>query len=218
MGAAIHSTARLRDLLISSASRRGALPSTGTGLAVDIVGTTVSFGPTLLVAAVRTGAELKRYAGHVAEPTTARYLRFGTVVTGAVWDAEQAHWNGVGQDMHRHGEVLLTARGSLQPKRLEIRGIGGSPARSSTPTGTTARLVGKRAAVIGTGRNRGQLIPRSPDRRELTSTTHADLGQPKLDFPVRRPSRGVRRAPFTSGCAAGRDRRARGDDGVGVLQ
>lgn len=66
------------------------------GLAVDIASVTYSysFEPnprwTRLFA---PGAELKKYAEHVADKyDLRRRMRFGTVVDGARWDAENQQW------------------------------------------------------------------------------------------------------------------------------
>jgi len=164
------------------------------GLAVDIPSATYSysFEPNPYWSRLfAPGAELKRYAGHVADTyDLRRYLRFGTVVTGAVWDAEQAHWTVSRQD---HAPVtakyLLTATGFLsQPKRPEIRGIGAFAGKviHTTDWDDSYDLVGKRAAVIGTGATAVQLIPEvAKIAAELTVYQRTPIWvSPKLDFPV----------------------------------
>src|SRR5438270_4797838 len=99
------------------------------GLAVDIPSVTYSysFEPNPYWSRFfAPGAELKRYADHVADKYDLRRLiRFGTVVERAVWDEHAAQW-----DVHTTaGDVvsarfLLTATGFLsQPRLPDIPGV-----------------------------------------------------------------------------------------------
>src|ERR1700710_2990805 len=66
------------------------------GLAVDIPSVTYSysFEPNPFWSRLfAPGAELKRYAIHVADKYDLhRHMRFGTSVDGARWDEEESHW------------------------------------------------------------------------------------------------------------------------------
>src|SRR3954464_7982481 len=99
------------------------------GLAVDIPSATYSysFEPNPHWTRVfAPGAELKRYAEHVADKyDLRRYMRFGADVESAQWDEDAARW-----DVElRGGETvsaryLLTATGFLsQPNTPDISGI-----------------------------------------------------------------------------------------------
>lgn len=61
------------------------------------------------------GHELKRYAEHVADKyRLRRYMRFGTEVTGAVWDVYRAQWTVSRRDGGPvTAKYLLTATGFL---------------------------------------------------------------------------------------------------------
>ncbi|MFD8495256.1 flavin-containing monooxygenase [Amycolatopsis sp. NPDC059657] len=137
------------------------------GLAVDIPSATYSysFEPnpdwSRLFA---PGRELKRYAEHVADKyRLRRYMRFGTEVTGAVWDADRAQWTVSRRDGGPvTAKYLLTATGFLsQPKKPDIDGIGTFAGKviHTTDWDDGYDLTGKRVAVIGTGATAVQLIP-----------------------------------------------------------
>lgn len=151
------------------------------------------------------GAELKRYAEHVADKyRLRRYMRFGTVVTGAVWDEANAHWTVSLADAEPvTAKYLLTATGFLsQPKKPDIPGIDtfGGKVIHTTAWEDGYELAGKRVAVIGTGATAVQLIPEiAKVARELSVYQRTPIWvSPKLDFPV---PKAVRRAfaavPFT---------------------
>jgi cation diffusion facilitator CzcD-associated flavoprotein CzcO len=137
------------------------------GLAVDIPSSTYSysFEPNPYWSRLfAPGAELKRYAAHVADKYDLRHhMQFDTVVSGAVWDEEKAHWRvSIDGDEPVTGTFLLTATGFLsQPKMPDIDGIdsfkGTVIHTTSWPDETD--LDGKRIAVIGTGATAVQLIP-----------------------------------------------------------
>lgn len=137
------------------------------GLAVDIPSSTYSysFEPNPYWSRLfAPGAELKRYAEHVADKYELRQLmRFDTVVSGAVWDQDAGHW----RVSIKGGETvtstyLLTATGFLsQPKMPDIEGIDRFAGKviHTTAWDDSYDLKGKRAAVIGTGATAVQLIP-----------------------------------------------------------
>lgn len=146
------------------------------GLAVDIPSSTYSysFEPnpywTRLFA---PGAELKKYAEHVADKyDLRRHMRFGEVVERSEW-SEEGFWTvttKAGEAVR--GRFLLTATGFLsQPKMPDIEGIDTFRGKviHTTAWDDEYDLNGKRAAVIGTGATAVQLIPTIADRlAELT--------------------------------------------------
>ncbi|MFK0251885.1 flavin-containing monooxygenase [Amycolatopsis azurea] len=178
------------------------------GLAVDIPSATYSysFEPNPHWSRLfAPGAELKRYAEHVADKyRLRRYMRFGSVVTGAVWDEANAHWTvSLAEGEPVTAKYLLTATGFLsQPKKPDIAGIDtfGGKVIHTTAWDDGYDLAGKRVAVIGTGATAVQLIPEiAKVARDLTVYQRTPIWvSPKLDFPV---PKAVRRAfaavPFT---------------------
>ncbi len=137
------------------------------GLAVDIPSATYSysFEPnpywTRLFA---PGAELKKYAVHVADKyDLKRYMRFGTVVTGARWDEQAGQWVvSVKDGEELRATYLLTATGFLsQPKMPDIEGIESFAGKviHTTDWDEDYDLTGKRVGIIGTGATAVQLIP-----------------------------------------------------------
>ncbi len=164
------------------------------GLAVDIASVTYSysFEPNPNWSRVfAPGAELKRYAEHVADTyDLRRRMRFDTTVTGATWDEAQQRWQvGIAGGDTLSARFLITATGFLsQPKMPDIPGI-------DTFAGTvvhTARwdddvqLAGRRAAIIGTGATAVQLIPELADQvAELTVYQRTPIWVvPKVDAPI----------------------------------
>ena len=178
------------------------------GLAVDIPSSTYSysFEPnphwTRLFA---PGAELKKYAAHVAEKyDLRRAMRFDTVVTGAVWDEDEQHWTiAIDGGKTVTATYLLPATGFLsQPKMPVIEGIDsfGGKVIHTTQWDDGYDLTGKRAAVIGTGATAVQLIPQAARQvAELTVFQRTAIWvSPKPDYPVPAPVRlAFRAAPLT---------------------
>ncbi|MAS56710.1 MAG: monooxygenase [Pimelobacter sp.] len=137
------------------------------GLAVDIPSSTYSysFEPnphwTRLFA---PGAELKQYAGHVADTyDLRRRMRLDTVVESATWDATAGHWQvEVEGGEPLRARFLLTATGFLsQPKLPDIAGISdfAGTVVHTTRWDDDVELAGKRVGIIGTGATAVQLIP-----------------------------------------------------------
>ncbi|MFC9789142.1 flavin-containing monooxygenase [Rhodococcus sp. NPDC127528] len=169
------------------------------GLAVDIpsVSYSYSFEPNPNWSRLfAPGAELERYAGHVADKyDLRRHMRFGAVVEGARWDEDAQRWvvaiEGGEQVVAR---CLLTATGFLsQPHLPDIPGIDSF---AGTVVHTTAwddglDLTGTRAAIIGTGATAVQLIPEVARRAaELTVYQRTPIYVvPKVDVPIPRPVR-----------------------------
>ena len=135
------------------------------------------------------GAELKRYAEHVADKyDLRRYMRFNTTVEGARWDEDAQLWRVAlagGETLST--QFLIAATGFLcQPRTPDIPGIDDFRGHSSMPpSGTTAtRFEGRRAAIIGTGSTGVQLIPELAKKAsELTVYQRTPIWvMPKIDF------------------------------------
>ncbi len=137
------------------------------GLAVDQPSTTFSywFEPNPYWSRLfAPGAELKRYAEHVAHKyDVRRYMRFNTSVEGARWDDDAQVWRvALAGGETLSAQFLIAATGFLcQPRTPEIPGI-------ETFAGHTIHtaawdddypLTGRRAAIIGTGSTGVQVIP-----------------------------------------------------------
>ncbi|HEY1918468.1 MAG TPA: NAD(P)/FAD-dependent oxidoreductase [Streptosporangiaceae bacterium] len=137
------------------------------GLAVDIPSPTYcySFEPNPYWSRLfAPGPELKRYAERIADKYGLRTsMRFGTVVTGAVWEEDEAHWRvSVAGGPSVTARYLVTATGFLsQPKVPDIDGIAtfGGKVIHTTAWDDGYDLTGRRAAIIGTGATAVQLIP-----------------------------------------------------------
>lgn len=164
------------------------------GLAVDIASVTYSysFEPNPYWSRLfAPGAELKRYAEHVADKyELRRYMRFGSVVDGARWDEDNELWtvNVAGQDPVT-ARYLVTATGFLsQPHTPDIPGIDtfGGTVIHTTAWDDSVDLTGKRAAVIGTGATAVQLIPELARQvAELTVYQRTPIWVvPKVDGPI----------------------------------
>jgi cation diffusion facilitator CzcD-associated flavoprotein CzcO len=173
--------------------------NTYPGLAVDIASVTYSysFEPnphwTRLYA---PGAELKRYAEHVAGKYQLRqYMRFNTSVTKASYDQQGRYWTVYpeGQKPITTG-ILILATGFLsQPKTPDIPGIA-SFAGKITHTAAWDHgydLSGKRAAVIGTGATAVQLLPEiAPKLEQLDVYQRTPIWvTPKVDGAIPIPVR-----------------------------
>ena len=167
------------------------------GLAVDIPSSTYSysFEPNPYWSRLYApGAELKKYAVHVADTyDLKRHMRFDTVVDGARWDEEARLW----RVTLAGGEVvsavyLVTATGFLsQPKMPEIAGIETFAGKviHTTDWDDSYDLTGKRAAIIGTGATAVQLIPEVAkqvaeltvyQRTPIWVTPKSDVGIPRV--------------------------------------
>jgi cation diffusion facilitator CzcD-associated flavoprotein CzcO len=137
------------------------------GLAVDIPSPTYcySFEPNPYWSRLfAPGPELKNYAERVAGKYGLRAsMRFGTVVTGAVWEDDESHWRvNVADGPSITARYLVTATGFLsQPKVPDIDGIDafGGKIIHTTAWDGDYDLTGRRAAIIGTGATAVQLIP-----------------------------------------------------------
>jgi cation diffusion facilitator CzcD-associated flavoprotein CzcO len=167
------------------------------GLAVDIASVTYSysFEPNPYWSRVfAPGAELKRYAEHVADKyRLRRYMRFGTVVDSAAWDDRSQTWTvRIRGGAPLTARYLVTATGFLsQPRMPDIPGIESFAGKviHSTDWDDTYDLTGRRAAVIGTGATAVQLVPEVAKQvAELTVYQRTPIWvTPKLDGPIPRP-------------------------------
>lgn len=182
------------------------------GLAVDIASVTYSysFEPNPHWSRLfAPGAELKKYADHVADKYgLRRYMRFGCTVTGGVWDEEHQHWVvSVADAESVTARYLLTATGFLsQPHTPDIPGIDTFAGRiiHTTAWDDSYDFAGRKAAVIGTGATAVQLIPELAERvRELTVFQRTPIWvTPKVDVPIPRPVQEVfKRLPLTQRAA-----------------
>ncbi|MDI9917426.1 NAD(P)/FAD-dependent oxidoreductase [Rhodococcus sp. IEGM 1379] len=178
------------------------------GLAVDIASVTYSysFEPNPNWSRLfAPGAELKKYADHVADKyDLRRHMSFGAVVNGARWDEDESHWVvAVEGQPDVTATYLLTATGFLsQPHRPDISGIDdfGGKIIHTTAWDDTYDLAGTKTAIIGTGATAVQLIPEvARVAQELTVYQRTPIWVvPKLDVPI--PSAVQKlfsRVPFT---------------------
>jgi cation diffusion facilitator CzcD-associated flavoprotein CzcO len=137
------------------------------GLAVDIPSSTYSYSfeaNPYWSRLFAPGAELKKYAVHVAEKyDLKRSMRFGAVVTGAIWDEDASRWNISLEDGETVAATyLVTATGFLsQPKMPDIAGIETFAGKviHTTAWDDDYDLSGRRIGIIGTGATAVQLIP-----------------------------------------------------------
>jgi cation diffusion facilitator CzcD-associated flavoprotein CzcO len=178
------------------------------GLAVDIPSSTYSysFEPnphwTRLFA---PGAELKRYAEHVADRyDLRRHMRFGVVVESAAWDDAAQVWEVTTASGERvQGRFLLTATGFLsQPKLPDIPGVADFAGATvhTTRWDDGVELTGRRVGIIGTGATAVQLIPELAEvAAELTVFQRTPIWvSPKPDVPIPGPvRRAFARVPLT---------------------
>jgi cation diffusion facilitator CzcD-associated flavoprotein CzcO len=182
------------------------------GLAVDIASVTYSysFEPNPYWSRMfAPGAELKRYAAHVADKYGLRELmRFDTRVERACWDADTETWSvEVAGGEPITTRYLLTATGFLsQPRRPDIPGIESFAGNviHTTDWDDGYDLTGKRAAVIGTGATAVQLIPEiAPLLDELTVYQRTPIWvTPKQDGAIPRPVQNLfARVPVTQRAA-----------------
>lgn len=182
------------------------------GLAVDIPSVTYSysFEPNPYWSRLfAPGAELKRYAHHVANKyDIKRHIEFGTLVESAEWDDADRLWRvRTGDGIVRTARYLVTATGYLsQPHIPDFPGIknfrGSVLHTADWQDGFD--FAGKKVAVIGTGATAVQLIPEIAARAEsLTVFQRTPIWVvPKFDFAIPRPVQELfRRVPLTQRAA-----------------
>ncbi|MFC4373563.1 flavin-containing monooxygenase [Nocardia halotolerans] len=182
------------------------------GLAVDIASVTYSysFEPNPSWSRLfAPGAELKKYAEHVAvKYDLRRRMRFGTVVEGARWDAGNEQWVvTVAGGETLTARYLLTATGFLsQPYTPPFPGIESFAGKiiHTTAWDDDYDLTDRRAAVIGTGATAVQLVPEVAERvAELTVFQRTPIWVvPKVDAPIPGVVRGLfAKVPLTQKAA-----------------
>ncbi|MBM7366193.1 flavin-containing monooxygenase [Gordonia hydrophobica] len=167
------------------------------GLAVDIASVTYSysFEPNPYWSRLfAPGAELKKYAAHIADKyDLRRRMEFGVIVEQAVWDDDGEFWTVRTHDGRTHtARYLVTATGFLsQPHTPDFPGIDSFAGDiiHTTDWRDGYDFGGRRAAVIGTGATAVQLIPEIARRaRALTVFQRTPIWVvPKVDFPIPRP-------------------------------
>ncbi|WP_193048135.1 flavin-containing monooxygenase [Mycolicibacterium baixiangningiae] len=110
------------------------------------------------------GAELKKYADHVADKyDVRRHMRFDVTVDSARWDEDAEVW----RVLLRGGEVivsrfLIAATGFLsQPQSPDIPGLADFRGRTihTAAWDDGDDLTGRRVGIVGTGATAVQLIP-----------------------------------------------------------
>jgi cation diffusion facilitator CzcD-associated flavoprotein CzcO len=182
------------------------------GLAVDIASVTYSysFEPNPYWSRLfAPGAELKRYAEHVADKyDLRRHMRFGVAVQGATWDETERHWRVSTADGRTiTARYLVTATGFLsQPRRPDIEGIdsfAGTVLHTAAWDGSHD-YSGERVAVIGTGATAVQLIPQLARKAaEVTVYQRTAIWVvPKIDMPIPAAVQGLfARVPLTQRAA-----------------
>jgi cation diffusion facilitator CzcD-associated flavoprotein CzcO len=162
------------------------------GLTVDVPSTTYSywFEPNPYWSRLfAPGAELKRYAEHVADKyDVRRYMRFNTTVEGARWDDDAQLWRvALAGGETVSAQFLITATGFLcQPRTPDIPGIDMFNGRiiHTADWDDSYSFNGRRAAVIGTGSTGVQVIPElANEASELTVYQRTPIWvMPKLDL------------------------------------
>jgi cation diffusion facilitator CzcD-associated flavoprotein CzcO len=166
------------------------------GLTVDIASVTYSysFEPNPYWSRLfAPGAELKRYAEHIADKYgLRRRMRFGTDVQSARWDEDDQRWHVTTSTGPITARYLVAATGFLsQPRRPDIPGV---PDFAGTVLHTAQwddahDVAGERVAVVGTGATAVQLVPRLARRAaELTVYQRTPIWVvPKVDGPIPKP-------------------------------
>jgi cation diffusion facilitator CzcD-associated flavoprotein CzcO len=137
------------------------------GLAVDIASPTYSysFEPNPYWSRLYApGAELKKYANHVADKYRLRpHMQFNANVEKVVYDEGSGTWTvHIPDSPALTARMLILATGFLsQPKRPDIQGLEdfGGKVIHTAEWDHDYDLTGKRAAVIGTGATAVQLLP-----------------------------------------------------------
>jgi cation diffusion facilitator CzcD-associated flavoprotein CzcO len=173
--------------------------NTYPGIAVDIASVTYSysFEPNPHWSRLYApGAELKKYADHVANKyELRRYMRFNTRVEKAVYDEAGGFWTiyPAGQEPVTAG-ILIVATGYLsQPRRPDIPGIESFSGKIiyTAEWDHDYDLTGKRAAVIGTGATAVQLLPKiAPKLEQMDVYQRTPIWvTPKFDMPIAAPVR-----------------------------
>jgi cation diffusion facilitator CzcD-associated flavoprotein CzcO len=168
------------------------------GLAVDVPTTTYSywFEPNPYWSRLfSTGAEIKRYADHVADKyDVRRHMQFNTTVKGARWDEDAKVWRvALARSEALSSRFLITATGFLsQPHTPNIPGIKSFAGKiiHTTAWDHGYDAENRRIGIIGTGATAVQLIPELAKRAaHLTVYQRTPIWVvPKIDLPFPRPA------------------------------
>ncbi len=137
------------------------------------------------------GAELKKYADHVADKyDVRRHMRFDVTVDSARWDEDAEVW----RVLLRGGEVivsrfLIAATGFLsQPQSPDIPGLADFRGRTihTAAWDDGYDLTGRRVGIVGTGATAVQLIPELAENvADLTVFQRTAIYvAPKNDFAI----------------------------------
>jgi cation diffusion facilitator CzcD-associated flavoprotein CzcO len=162
------------------------------GLSVDVPSTTYSywFEPNPYWSRLYApGAELKRYAEHVADKyDVRRYMQFNTTVEGARWDGDAQVWRvGLSGGETLSAQFLIAATGFLcQPATPDIAGIDtfGGRIIHTADWDDSYSFRGRRAGIVGTGSTAVQVVPElAKEVSELTVYQRTPIWvMPKIDF------------------------------------
>jgi cation diffusion facilitator CzcD-associated flavoprotein CzcO len=155
------------------------------------------------------GAELKKYAEHVADRyDLRRHMEFGVAVVSADWDDDGRFWTVRTDDgTSRTARYLVAATGFLsQPHTPDFPGIDtfAGDIIHTTAWRDGYDFAGKRVAVIGTGATAVQLIPEiARTAKSLTVFQRTPIWVvPKIDFAIPRPVQTLfARVPLTQKAA-----------------
>ncbi|WP_280267545.1 flavin-containing monooxygenase [Nocardia wallacei] len=182
------------------------------GLSVDIASVTYSysFEPNPHWSRLfAPGAELKKYAEHVADKyDLRRRMRFGQTVGGARWDEEEQQWVvSIEGGETLTARYLLAATGFLsQPYTPPFPGIDSFAGKiiHTTAWEQDFDLTGRRAAIIGTGATAVQLVPEAAKKvSALTVFQRTPIWVvPKVDTRIPKPVQELfAKAPLTQKAA-----------------
>jgi cation diffusion facilitator CzcD-associated flavoprotein CzcO len=164
------------------------------GLACDVAATTYSywFEPNPYWSRVfAPGAEVKRYADHVADKyDVRRFMRFNTTVEGAQWDEDTQVWRVAlagGETLTTR--FLITATGFLsKPHTPDIPGIASFEGQvvHTAAWDDSYRFARRRVGIIGTGATAVQLVPElAKEAADLTVYQRTPIHVvPKIDFAI----------------------------------
>lgn len=167
--------------------------NTYPGLAVDIPSTTYSysFEPNPWWSRMYApGAELKKYAEHVADKyDLRRHMQFNANVERTRYDESRQCWTVETASGPITARILVLATGFLsQPKTPDIPGIESFAGKTihTAAWDHDYDLNGKRAAVVGTGATAVQLLPQiAPKLEQLDVYQRTPIWvTPKLDGPI----------------------------------
>lgn len=183
--------------------------NTYPGIAVDVPAQAYQFSFELKPDWSRVfahGAEVKAYIDQCAERYGLRpFIRLNSEVVSRTWDERQHLWRLTTPDGELTARFVVSAVGAfVNPKPPGIPGVGDfqGPVLRSSAWDHSVELVGRRAAVIGTGASAIQIVPeiaRDVARLDVYQRTPIWVG-PKFDPRVPRWLKALyRRFPAVQG-------------------